>query len=84
MFDKLGWLESWKECSQAPDDPEAYSIVERTVHQSNELVTADFQSAECTVGAGDSVVEYPVEEFLGGQKVVQQAEEETVVSGVKT
>ena len=69
---------------EAADYPVANTIVEWAVYQSMKLVTGDILKAEGVVRAGYSVAEDSVQSFLGGQKVVQKAEEEAGVHGVET
>ena len=67
---------------EAADYPVANTIVEWPVYQSMKLVTGDLLRTEGAVRAGNSLTEDSVQSFLGGQKVVQKAEEEAGVHGV--
>ena len=65
-IDEIVRFHLWPKLSQAANQPEPNTIVERTVDKSMDLVTWDIIRAEGTVRAGYFVAEYSVLAFLGG------------------
>ena len=76
---QLCWLDTWEDLSEAADYPVTNAIIEWAVYQGMQLITQDILSTQGTLGAGDCVAENSVQSFLGGQKIVQQAEREAGV-----